>query len=60
MPAYRVYFTLGGHFRGVEDIEAADDAEAIREAERLFAARTDRPTGFEVWCRTRQVYSKIN
>ena len=35
MAYYRLYHIRGAHFSGFEEIEAADDAQAIDAAERL-------------------------
>ena len=38
MAYYRLYHIRGAHFSGFEEIEAADDAQAIDAAERLTDA----------------------
>lgn len=38
MAYYRLYHIRGAHFSGSEEIEAADDAQAIDAAERLADA----------------------
>jgi hypothetical protein len=49
---YRLYLldSPKGRFVGFEEIEAADDAEAVRIAEQLPGARTR-----ELWCGKRKV-----
>jgi hypothetical protein len=51
---YRLYVlsTPEGRFVGFEEIEAADDVEAVRRAESFIG---DRP--LELWCGTRKVRS---
>ena len=39
MAYYRLYHIKGAHFSGFDQIEAANDAQAIDEAERLNGAR---------------------
>lgn len=54
MAYYRLYL-LGnpdGRFVGFEEIEAADDVEAIRQAERHLG-----PQPLELWCGKRKVKS---
>lgn len=38
MAYYRLYHIRGAHFSGFDEIEAADDRQAIDEAERLTGA----------------------
>ncbi|MDB5667598.1 MAG: hypothetical protein JWL74_548 [Alphaproteobacteria bacterium] len=54
MGYYRLYVlsTPEGRFVGFEEIEAADDVEAVRRAESFIS---DRPLA--VWCGTRKVSS---
>ena len=49
---YRLYLLDGpkGRFVGFEEIEAADDADAVRQAERLPGAQAR-----ELWCGKRKV-----
>jgi hypothetical protein len=49
---YRLYLlsSPGGRFMGFEEIEASDDAEAIRVAERHCG-----PQPLELWCGKRKV-----
>ena len=51
---YRLYLLdgSGGRFVGFEEIEAADDAEAVRAA-----ARHEGPQPLELWCGKRKVKS---
>ena len=50
MAYYRLYHIKGAHFAGFDEIEAADDVTAVREAERL------KKTGHaELWCGGRKI-----
>jgi hypothetical protein len=51
---YRLYLLdgQGGRFVGFEEIEAADDAEAVR-----IAGRHEGPQPLELWCGKRKVKS---
>jgi hypothetical protein len=49
MPDYRIYIVDGGgHFVGVQDLECADDQEAIRKSEQAANGRN-----VELWERGR-------
>lgn len=52
MGYYRLYLLSApeGRFVGFEEIEAADDVEAVRRAESFIG---DRP--LELWCGTRKI-----
>ena len=54
MGYYRLYLLDGatGRFVGFEEIEAADDVEAVRAAE-----RHEGPQPLELWCGKRKVKS---
>ncbi len=50
----RCYLMRGGHFVGVEDVEATTDAEAIQFAIKIFydrqtADKREPYDGFELW-----------
>ena len=45
MTYYRLYHIRGAHFSGFEEIEAADDAQAIDAAERCAGTGAA-----ELWC----------
>ncbi len=47
MPHYRAYFMSGDHIVAPEDIEAADDAEAMLKASELLSSSTK--SRIEVW-----------
>jgi hypothetical protein len=51
---YRLYLlsSPNGRFIGFEEIEAADDVEAVRLAERHLG-----PQPLELWCGTRRVHT---
>jgi hypothetical protein len=52
MAYYRLYLLSApdGHFIGFEELEAADDVEAIRLAERHLG-----PQPLELWCGKRKI-----
>lgn len=52
MTYYRLYLLAepGGKFVGFEEIEAADDVEAVRRAEAYLG-----PQALELWCGKRKV-----
>lgn len=52
MAYYRLYLVEGGRFVGFEELEAADDIEALRLAERHHESRA-----VELWCGKRKVRS---
>ena len=54
MAYYRLYRLAepGGKFVGFEEIEAADDVEAVRRAEKHCG-----PQALELWCGKRKVKS---
>ena len=54
MNYYRLYLLSddGGHFVGFEEIEAADDVQAVHAAERHCGAQP-----LELWCGKRKVKS---
>ena len=54
MAYYRLYMlgTVDGRFVGIEEIEAADDVEAVRLAEQHAG-----PQPLELWCGKRKVKS---
>lgn len=53
----RCYFMRSGHIVDVEILDAADDAQAVEAARKLFAARQDaKLEGFEVWDRARFIH----
>lgn len=54
MGYYRLYVLSApeGRFVGFEEIEAADDVEAVRSAEAFIGARP-----LELWCGTRKIRS---
>lgn len=55
MSYYRLYFGgtgADGRFTGVEELDAKDDVEALRLAERFAGDRS-----MELWCGTRKVRS---
>ena len=54
MGYYRLYMMTasGGHIQAVQEIDAPDDAEAVR-----MAAERSGPQPLELWCRTRKVKS---
>ena len=57
----RCYFTRGGHFVWVEDVQATTDADAIQLAIKVFydrqAAESHAPyDGFELWDGNRTVH----
>ncbi len=54
MAYYRLYLLAepGGKFVGFEEIEAADDVDAVRQAESFVGAQA-----LELWCGKRKVKS---
>lgn len=52
MGYYRLYLVQGGRFVGLEEIEAADDVEALRLAQQRNIA-----CDVELWCGKRKVKS---
>ena len=54
MAYYRLYMMTGsgGHIQAVQEIDAPDDAEAVR-----IAAERSGPQPLELWCRNRKVRS---
>jgi hypothetical protein len=52
MAYYRLYLVDGGRFVGIEEIEAADDIEALRLAEQRNESQA-----VELWCGKRKVRS---
>ena len=50
LPYYRLYHVRNDHFAGVDEFQAADDAEAIRHAETLGGSSTA-----ELWSGKRKV-----
>ena len=54
MAYYRLYMlgSIDGRFVGIEEIEAADDVEAVRSAEQHAGAQP-----LELWCGKRKVKS---
>ena len=50
MAYYRLYQLEGAHFRGVAELDAKDDAQAIRQAAELAGTG-----GAELWCGPRRV-----
>jgi hypothetical protein len=55
----RVYLMRNGHIASAETLEVESDAEALERAKALFNQR-EGFHGFEVWDRTRRVYSYPN
>jgi hypothetical protein len=53
MPTYHCYFTSGDHLPEEVDVDAADDALAMLDAERLLA--DTKCNVMEVWLGTRMV-----
>lgn len=47
--SYRCYLTNNGKIETVEALDVASDEQAVREAERVFHARREQFSGFEVW-----------
>jgi len=53
----RCYFLRGGRIVGVEELNTTDEAEAVQQARKLFAARkSEKIEGFEVWDRIHFVH----
>ena len=57
MSQYRCYLMSAEKIQAVEIIDAATDAHAVQEAERVFREKaTGRFSGFEVWELGRRVH----
>ena len=56
MGPYRLYLYGGGDIRGRHDFDAEDDVGAVKVAELLFEACSDRCSAWELWQGARVVH----
>ena len=55
MPYYRLYHVKKDRFAGVDDFEAGDDVQAVRQAAALNGTATA-----ELWCGARKVKTFVS